>query len=178
MMLTQHDINLQVFISFNFTIVFGHWFRVKDIRQHNETLPAILLEHWKPRKQSKYIWTGAFNGGISADVLLFWVGSSCFAETLSSESIKPQFCVPCLMQKLQIHIVFWCFCTSMMAILHCFPLTCLSLKHLTKHHLLWISLERGVCYIDMTYAYNKHLILPLCSIGDLELWEVVMLVVT
>jgi hypothetical protein len=77
----------------------------------------------------------------------FELAVHAFAETLSSESIKSQFCVPCLMQKLQIHIVVWCFCTSMMAILHCFPLTCLSLKHLTKHHLLWISLERGVFVI-------------------------------
>ncbi|CAK7348319.1 unnamed protein product [Dovyalis caffra] len=74
-------------------------------------------------------------------------------------------------------IVVWCFCTSMMDVLHCTPLTCLYLKHLTKHNLLWISLERGVgWYIDMPYAYNKSLILSLGSTGDLELWEFVVLV--
>lgn len=178
MMLTQHDIKLQVFISFNFTIFFGHWFCIKDIRQHNETLPAILLEHWKPRKQPKYIWTGTYNRGICTNVLLFWVGSLCFAETLRSVSTKPQLYVPFLLQKMQIHIMVCCFCTSMMAILHCTPLTCLSREHLTKHHLLWISPERGVgCYIDIPYTYNEPLILSLGSVGDLELWEVVMLVV-
>lgn len=55
--------NLQVLVSFNITIIFGHWLSIKDTGWHYETLPAVLLEHWEQRKQCKYCWIGTYNWG-------------------------------------------------------------------------------------------------------------------
>lgn len=97
-LLTHYYFYLQVFSCFNFTIFLGHWLCVKDIRQHHETVSAILLEHWEPREQPKYIWTGSYNRGIYTNFYSFeWYTLSVLLKLQgleASESCEPIIFVP------------------------------------------------------------------------------------
>ncbi|KAF9609512.1 hypothetical protein IFM89_016873 [Coptis chinensis] len=41
----QDDWKKQILVRSDFTIFLGHWIYLEDFGQHNEALPAVLLEH-------------------------------------------------------------------------------------------------------------------------------------